>query len=164
MNRQRGTPRRIVRIALIAGAYAVLTVMPPFSSISYGPVQVRVSEALTVLPYITGDAVYGLWLGCVLANLASPFMVYDVTLGAGATLLAACLTRRSPGEAIAPLPPVIVNALVVSMYVSGWSPAAYPIVALYIAVGELIACYGLGYPLLRFMSGNPLARRIIAGE
>ncbi|MGE5484162.1 MAG: QueT transporter family protein [Ignavibacteriales bacterium] len=164
VNGQRRTSRRLVRIALIAGVYAVLTMMPPFSSVSYGSIQVRVSEALTVLPYITGDAIYGLWLGCVLANMASPFMVYDVTLGAGATLLAACLTRRAPSEAIAPLPPVIVNALVVSIYVSGWSVAAYPVVALYIAIGEAIACYGLGYPLLRFMSRNARARRIVAGE
>ncbi len=159
-----GSSRRLARIALIAGVYAALTVLPPFSAISYGPIQVRVSEALTVLPYITGDAIYGLWLGCVLANIASPFAVYDVTLGAGATLLAAYLTRKSPSEALAPLPPIIVNALVVSLYVSRLSGIAYPPVALYIAAGETIACYVLGYSLLRFLSRNTRARRLLSGE
>ncbi len=156
--------RRLARIAIIAGMYAVLTVMPPFSSISYGQIQVRVSEAMTVLPYITGDAIYGLWLGCVLANIASPFFAYDVTLGAGATLLAAYLTSRAPRESMAPLPPVIINGLVVATYVAGLSGVPYLPVAMYIAAGEMIACYGLGYPLLRFISRNPRARRIVSGE
>jgi uncharacterized membrane protein len=153
----------LARIALIAGLYAVLTVMPPFSAMSYGPIQVRVSECLTVLPYLSADAIYGLWLGCIAANLGSPFLPWDVTLGAAATLVAGCLTHLAPNELLAPLPPVVVNALVVAMYVSGWSRAYLP-TALYIALGEFIACYVLGYPLLRFISRNAAARRYFDRE
>ncbi|NPV69445.1 MAG: QueT transporter family protein [Firmicutes bacterium] len=158
------SPRRLVRIALVAAVYAVLTLAPPFSSLSYGPVQVRVSEALTVLPFLTRDAIPGLWAGCILANLASPFLVYDLTLGAGATLAAAYLTSRMPRDLAAPLPPVIINSLVVSAYVSKLSDMPYLPVALNIAIGEAIACYALGYPLLRFLGRNPGARRFFEGE
>ncbi len=157
----RQTPRRIVRIALIAALYAVLTAAPPFSSISYGPVQVRVSEALTVLPFLTRDAIAGLWIGCILANLGSPFLLYDVTLGAGATLLAAFLTSKMPSELAAPLPPVVLNSIVVSAYVSRLSAMPYVPVALNIAAGEAIACFALGYPLLRYVARNPGVRRLL---
>jgi len=154
----------MVRIALIAAVYAVLTALPPFSAISYGPVQVRVSEALTVLPFLSGDAVWGLWLGCVIANLNSQFLAWDISLGAGATLAAAYLTSKAPSEILAPLPPVILNGLVVGLYVSRLSSMPYLPVALYIGAGEVVACYILGYPLLRLVSRNAVVKRFLAGE
>jgi len=159
----RVAPRVEVRAALLAGVYAILAVLPPFNSISYGPVQVRVAESLTVLPFIAPWAPWGLYLGCILANLASPFLVWDLTLGAFSTLLSAFLTRRMPRLFLAPLPPVIVNALLVPLYVAPLSGLPYWLVVLYVGLGQAVACYGLGYPLLLFLSRNARLRDFLAG-
>lgn len=159
----RGAMRVLVRIAALGGLYALLTVLPPFNAISYGPVQVRVAESLTVLPYFLPWAPWGLYLGCILANLASPFLIWDLTVGALATLVAAFLTRKAPGPHLAPLPPVIVNALAVAAYVGPLSGLPYWSVALYIGLGELIACYGLGYPLILILSRNDRLRAFLRG-
>lgn len=143
--------RKLARIALIAAVYVVFTVLPPFAGLAYGPIQVRVSEALTVLPYLTPLAIPGLFLGCFLANLASPFLAYDLTLGPLATLGAAFLTRRVRRPHWAPLPPVVVNAIVVSAYVGPLTGMPYLLTVAYIAVGQLVACYGIGYPLLLYL-------------
>lgn len=153
---------RLARLAVLAGLYAALTVLPPFSSISYGPVQVRISEALTVLPFLSADYAWGLFVGCIVANLGSPFLVYDLTLGALSTLVAALLTSRARRPILAPLPPVIVNALVVSWYVSRLSNLPYAPTALYIALGEVVACYALGYPLLVYLLRNQKLREFLS--
>ena len=119
----------------MAAVYALLTVLPPFNAIGYGPVQVRVSEALTVLPFVLPWAPWSLYLGCLVANLGSPFLVWDLTVGAMGTLIAALLTRKMPKPYLAPLPPIIVNALAVSSYVAPLSDLAYWPVALSIVGG-----------------------------
>jgi len=158
-----GFAKRAARVALLAAVYAILTVMPPLNALGYGPVQVRVAEALTVLPFVFPWAVGGLYLGCIISNLASPFLAWDVSLGALATLAAAMATRRMPKSYLAPLPPVVVNALVVSAYVSRLSEMPYWPVAGYIALGEVVACYGLGYPLLLYLLKNPRLRERLGG-
>lgn len=154
----------IVRVALLAALYALLTVLPPLNALSYGPIQVRVSEALTVLPFLFPWAVPGLYLGCILANLGSPFLAWDITLGALSTLLAAYLTRRMPRPVLAPLPPVLVNGLVVGYYVARLSDMPYLPVAGYIAAGEALACYVLGYPLLAYLLRNRRAAEFLGGQ
>ncbi len=156
--------RLLARVALLAAVYALLTVLPPFNAIGYGPVQVRVSEALTVLPFVLPWAPWSLYLGCLVANLGSPFLVWDLTVGAMGTLIAALLTRKMPKPYLAPLPPIIVNALAVSSYVAPLSDLAYWPVALSIAAGQAIACYGLGYPLLLYILRNDRARGVLAGN
>jgi uncharacterized membrane protein len=155
-------PGRLTRLSIVAGLYAALTVLPPFSSISYGPVQVRLSEALTVLPFLSVDYAWGLYVGCIVANLGSPFLWWDLTLGALATLVAAILTSRARRPALAPLPPVVVNAIVVSYYVAKLSGLPYVPTALYIALGQVVACYGLGYPLLAYIIRNQKLRDFLS--
>lgn len=155
--------KRVARTAVLAAVYALLTVMPPLNAMGYGPVQVRVAEALTVLPFVFPWAVWGVYLGCIASNLASPFLAWDVTLGAAATLAAGLLTRRMPKSYLAPLPPVVINALVVSLYVSRLSQMPYWPVAGYIALGEAVACYGLGYPLLLYLLRNGRLREKLGG-
>jgi uncharacterized membrane protein len=145
----------ITRIALLAGTYAVLTMLPPFSSFGYGPVQVRVSEALTVLPFLFPWAKWGLYIGCIVANLASPFLVWDVTLGALASLISGVLTERMPNAYLAPLPPVLVNALAVAAYVAPLSGLGYWPVFCHIMLGQAVSCYVFGLPLLMFLMRNP---------
>ena len=150
-NMQKMTVKDLVRGAIIAAIYALLTIF--LAPISSGLVQCRVSEALCILPYFTFAAVPGLFVGCLAANLLTGAAIYDVVFGSLATLLAAYTTylmRNRASKYLAPMPPVIFNAVVVGallVYVYG-VPVSYPAAAAYVAVGELIACYALGLPLL----------------
>ena len=103
--------RSIALSAVIAAVYTALTMSLPM--LSYGPVQLRFSEALTVLPFFLPEAVPGLFLGCVIANLFSPFGIADVIFGSIATLLAALWTSKLKNPWFAPLPPVISNAVII---------------------------------------------------
>lgn len=141
--------KRMVQGALIAAIYACLTLL--LAPIGYGLMQIRVSEALCVLPLFTSAAVPGLFVGCLLANLIAGLGIYDVIIGSLATLAAAVITlllkKRSPW--IAPLPTVIVNALAVGAmlaYLVGVGES-FAVCAAYVGAGELIACYALGMPL-----------------
>lgn len=149
-----GPPARyIARTAVIAGVYAAITAL--LAPISYGPLQVRVSEALTVLPFVSAPAVPGLFLGCLLANLLGGFGWQDVVFGSLATLLAALATRKLRGMGappwLAPLPPVVVNAVVVPAYLRVLFGLPYWATAAQILIGQVVACYGLGLPLLTLL-------------
>lgn len=119
-----------------------------------------------MLPFFAPWAPWGLYLGCVIANLASPFLAWDVTLGALSTLAAGILTSRLPRSrmGLAPLPPILLNGIVVSAYISRLAGLPYIPTALYIGVGETVACYGLGYPLLAWLSRNEKAVEILRGS
>jgi uncharacterized membrane protein len=150
-----GRLRFLVRAAVIGAAYAALTMA--LAPLSYGPVQLRVSEALTVLPYFTPAAIPGLFVGCLVSNLLSPYGIVDVVCGSLATLLAACgtfLLRKR--RALAPLPPVVCNAVVIGamLYFAYGVNASLLANMLWVGAGELIVCYGAGYPLLRALEGR----------
>ena len=137
--------RRLTQAAAIAAMYIVLTVS--FAPISFGEMQVRVSEALTILPLFTPAAVPGLFIGCLLANLLSGAVMLDVIFGSLATLIGAVfgyLLRRS--RWLVPLPAVLSNALIVPFVLRyGYGVALpIPLMSVYIAVGEIISCYVLG--------------------
>ncbi|HOQ67279.1 MAG TPA: QueT transporter family protein [Candidatus Atribacteria bacterium] len=143
--------RKISRAALIAALYVLLTILPPFYSFSYGPIQVRVAECLTVLPFLFPETIWGLGLGCFLANLVGGLGFYDFFLGTIFTIVAGYLTSRVPYPFLAPLPPVLINGFGVSIYLSLWFRVPYLYSVLYVMLGESIAAYGLGYPLLTFL-------------
>ncbi|HHY68863.1 MAG TPA: QueT transporter family protein [Firmicutes bacterium] len=149
---------------MLAGVYALFTLLPPFSGFSYGPIQIRISEMFTVLPYLFPWAKWALYVGCILANLGSPFFLWDITIGAFATLLSGYLTEKMWSPYLAPLPPVVVNALIVSSYVSFLTSLAYPVVFAQILVGQLISCYALGLPLLLYLIKNPYLKERIGGD
>uniref|UniRef100_A0A7C5Z4X7 QueT transporter family protein n=1 Tax=Caldicellulosiruptor owensensis TaxID=55205 RepID=A0A7C5Z4X7_9FIRM len=154
----------IARAALIAALYFVLTAFLP--AMSYGPLQIRISEALTLLPALMPvSATLGLFAGCLIANLYGMTMsitgIYDVVFGSLATLVAALLTTRIKKKPFLPLPTIIVNAVVVSAYIwqyfigslkiewlKNLSPVIrYLITVVSIGMGEAIATYFLGLPL-----------------
>ncbi|MDD3242904.1 MAG: QueT transporter family protein [Eubacteriales bacterium] len=150
----------ITRAAIIAALYAVVTTLvsliPGLNTLSFGPIQVRISEALTVLPALTPAAIPGLFLGCVLSNLVgmatSGVTLIDVIFGSLATLAAAGLSyllRRH--KWLVPLPPVIVNALVVGWILNVTQNLPFWMMALSVGAGQAIACYGLGMPLLALL-------------
>ena len=159
------TIRDLTLAALIAAVYVVLTFglpLPPFSGI-----QLRVAEAMTVLPFLFPAATPGLVVGCFLVNLFSPYSL-DLVFGTLATLLACLLTQRVPNRWLAPLPPVLCNAVIVgaeiAWYEAGFGPgfwAAYAFNAFTVGVGELIACVVLGQLLLSALPRVPALRPYI---
>jgi uncharacterized membrane protein len=142
----------LIQGAVIASIYVVLTFA--FAPISYGLMQVRISEALTVLPYFTPVAVPGLFVGCLVANVIGPYGILDMVFGSFATLLSAYLSyrlRKNPG--LVPLPPVLVNGIVIGGLLH-WGygiPVSLVTCILWVSLGQVISCYGLGYPLLKIL-------------
>jgi uncharacterized membrane protein len=147
----RKSARYITQGAIIAASYAGLTLaLEPFS---FAQIQIRIAEAMCILPLFTPAAVPGLTIGCLVANIfGSPFGWLDWVVGTSATLLAALATyilRR--WKWISPLYAVIFNAFAVGFvlnFMGGWP--FWPSVG-FVAVGETIACFGLGLPLMLLM-------------
>ncbi|HEY8419685.1 MAG TPA: QueT transporter family protein [Clostridia bacterium] len=136
---------RIVRGAIIAALYAGLTIL--LQPISYGPVQFRVAEALTILPLFFVEAIPGLTIGCFLAN-AYMFGPIDMIFGSLATLIAAILTRYSKKLWLGVIPPIVINAFVVPAILL-WvgEKIAYWFSVLTVMAGQAGAIIGIGAPL-----------------
>ena len=147
--------KNLAKTAVIAALYAALTLL--LSPISYGLMQVRVSEAMCVLALFTPAAVPGLTIGCLLANLIGPYGIQDVIFGTLATFIGVSgmyLLRRRPY--LAPMCNVVSNGLIVGFelwYFFGLS-ASFWIAAAWVALGELISCYVLGVPLMKYLEKN----------
>ena len=155
---KRRSVKDLTAAAVVAALYTALSLLSNSFGIAFGPVQCRFSEALTLLPMILPSSVYGLTVGCLLTNILSPYGLLDLIVGTIATFLAATLTRRCKNEFLAALPPVLCNAVLVGALLAfqqaGISPAfstAFAYQALTVGLGQLIACCGLGIPLLRML-------------
>ncbi len=135
----------LTKAGVIAALYAVVTIA--FAPMSYGPIQVRISEAFTVLPFLFPEAIPGLFVGCAIANFFGEFGLLDVVFGSLSTLVAAFLSSRMETVFRASIPPVIVNMFVVGGYLSIIAKMPFLYTALYVGVGEAISCMGLGVPL-----------------
>lgn len=138
--------RYLTRAGVIAAVYVVLTVA--LRDLSFGPIQVRVSEALVILPIIDAAAIPGVFIGCLLSNIFGGFGLIDIIFGSLVTLAAAYLTSRMPNRIFAVIPPVVLNALIVSIWVSVLSNFPYWTTVLTIGLGEFFAVAGLGTLLL----------------
>lgn len=143
----------ITQSGVIAAIYVVLTL--PFASFSTDFMQVRVSEALTVLPFFTPAAIPGLFIGCLISNIfVSKFGMVDIVFGSLASLLAAYLSRKMPSKYLVPMPPVIINVIIVGMLIYygtfGTIELNQTLLVMmgWLLIGQSIACYGLGMPLL----------------
>ena len=140
---------------VIAAAYAALTLVASAMNLAYGPAQFRFSEALTVLPFLFPGTWPGLFVGCLVANLLSPYGPIDIVIGSLATLLAAIWTEKVDRPWLAPLPPVLCNMVLVggmlAWYEVGFTAqfaALFAVNALWVGIGEAVVCYVLGLPLL----------------
>ena len=150
--------RKLTRCALIAAVYVALTMLANLLNLAFGPIQLRFSEAMTVLPFLMPEASWGLFIGCVLSNILSPYGPLDLIVGSAATLLAALLTARCRSKWTAVLPPVICNAVLVGALIA-WEQAgtgsafapAFAYNALTVGLGEAVACCALGLPLLKML-------------
>ena len=163
MSKNRFSTRQLALAGIIAGIYAGLTLLLPIPQ--YHGIQLRVAEAMTLLPFLFPAAVPGLAMGCFLANLLGSPFVLDWIFGTLATLLAALWTRRMPNKWLAALPPVICNAVIVGAEIAyftlmdgGAFWAAYGFNALTVGLGEVVACYALGVPLINWLSKTPLVK------
>ena len=147
---------RMARGALIAALYAALTLM--LAPISYGEVQFRLAEALTLLPILLPEAVPALAIGCLLANILGGATIFDIVFGTLATLLAAICTRALRGHlSAASAMPVLFNGVIVGAVVHYcYAPViALPLCMLFVACGEAVSCMLLGPIVLRAVQRIP---------
>ena len=146
----------LARGAIIAALYATLTLL--LAPISYGEVQIRISESLTLLPMLMPEAVPALAIGCLLANILGGCTVFDIVFGTLATLLAAICTRRlRKRPVLASAMPVLFNALIVGSVVHyAYAPVIpLPLCMLFVGLGEAVACMLLGPVVLRAVKRIP---------
>ncbi len=140
----------IVRASVIAAVYIALSVA--FLPISFGMIQLRVPEMLCVLPALIPSAIPGLFIGCLISNIIGGFGIIDIVFGSLSTLLAAYLAYKLRKRIwLVPLPAVLVNAVVVGAYLTVILPPPLPgylIMASYVGLGQIGACYVLGMPFL----------------
>ena len=140
--------------AMIAAIYVVLCIV--FEPISYGAIQTRVAEALTVLPFFTPAAVPGLFIGCLAANLLGGGILLDVAFGSVATLIGAVGTYllRKKSRYLAPLPPIVANVLIIPFVLRyGYGdPLPIPFLMGTVGLGEILSCGMMGTVLLVVLS------------
>lgn len=152
MSRRSVKTRSLCLSAIIAALYAALTLCLPV--LSYGALQCRLSEALTLLPLVLPQAVPGLAVGCLVSNLLSPVGVWDVLFGTLATLLAGMGTYRlREHPLLAAACPVVCNGLIVGVMLSVVYQLPAVLTVAEVAAGEVIAV-ALGYMLLKALKGK----------
>lgn len=142
----------LAEAAMIAALYVVVTILlAPFG---FGEIQLRVSEALTILPVFTPAAIPGLFIGCLLGNILSGAIVLDIIVGSIATLIGAVGTYMlRQHKLIAPIAPILANALLVPFVLKyGYSVLLpIPLMMLTVGIGELISCGIFGIGLMRIL-------------
>lgn len=144
----------MTQAAMIAAIYVVLCIV--FEPISYGAIQTRVAEALTVLPFFTPAAVPGLFIGCLAANLLGGGILLDVAFGSVATLIGAVGTYllRKKSRYLAPLSPIVANVLIIPFVLRyGYGdPLPIPFLMGTVGLGEILSCGMMGTVLLVVLS------------
>ena len=156
------TPLFIARAGMIAALYVVLTML--FAPISFKEVQVRISEALTILPLFTPAAIPGLFVGCLISNILGGCILWDIIFGSIATLLGAIggyMLRRN--KWLVPVPAIVANTIIVPLVLRFGYGVNLPFILLVlsIAAGEFLSCFVLGELLAKVLS--PI-REMLFGE
>lgn len=151
----------LTQAALIAAIYVALTYVMYEFGLSSGSVQLRLSEALCILPFFTPAAIPGLFIGCLLANTIAGGVIWDIIFGSLATLIGAIgtyLLRKAKPKFLCTLPPVLANAFIIpavlihcygipSVVFKGVD-VTYWFTALTVGIGEVICICVVGYILL----------------
>lgn len=143
--------RFITHAAVIAALYVVLTYVANALGLANGAIQVRFSEALTILPFFTTAAIPGLTIGCIVSNLLIGCPFWDILFGSIATFLGALGTyalRKS--KWLTPLPPILANTFIIPFVLTYVYkiPGGIPYLMATVGIGEVISCYVLGMILL----------------
>ena len=141
----------MTQAAMIAAIYVVLTYV--FAPFSFGEVQIRIAEALTILPVFTPAAIPGLFVGCIVGNILGGAILPDIIFGSIATLIGAVFTYqlRNKNRFLAPLPPILANTVIVPFVLRYGYGIALPIpfMMLTVGIGEVISCTILGLIVYR---------------
>ena len=136
----------LVQAAMIGAIYVVLTLL--FQPFSFGQIQVRIAEALTILPVFTPAAIPGLFVGCLIGNILGGSILPDIIFGSLASLIGAIFTYvlRKQNKYLAPLPPMIANTLIVPfiLYYAYGINLPIPFMMMTVGIGEIISCGVLG--------------------
>ena len=151
MKLQKNRTVRLARGGLIAALYVVLTLISAVFGLSSGVIQLRLSEALTVLPFFLPEAVPALAIGCILANFLTAAPIYDVIFGSLATLLGALGARAMRRwRYLVPLPTVLANGLIIPLVLifAYGVPDGYFFLLGTVTAGEVLSAYVLGMLLL----------------
>jgi Predicted membrane protein len=133
----------ITQAAMIAAIYVALTFIVNLFGLASGAIQIRLSEALCVLPFFTFAAVPGVTIGCLLANILTGSTIYDIIFGTLATLIGAIgsyLLRKH--KFLVPIPPIVANTIIIPIVLkwSGLVDDAIPFLMLTVGIGEVISC------------------------
>ena len=152
--------KNLIRNAVLAAVYVVLTI--GLAPISYGPVQVRISEAMTLLAFYYPQYAPGLVIGCLLANIASPFGITDMLIGTLATFFAVYGMRFCANVFFASLLPVVCNGVMVGaelIYLAALPPGMSGLAAMaYIALGEFFSVSVLGIFFIKMLRKSSILR------
>lgn len=147
---------------LIAALYVVLTL--PFGQIAFGPIQFRIAELLTLLPFFSPWAIPGVTIGCLISSLLFS-TVWDAIFGTLATLIAAYFTYKSRHLLVAPVWPILFNGLIIGtmltlMMTGGFAWIPWLTMCFEIAASEFCVCFALGVPFMRYFQKYNLQRFI----
>ena len=148
--------RYLTKASIIAAIYVILVLIQllpfPIATLTFGPVQLRLAEGLALLPLVEAAAIPGLFVGCILANLLlapiSGFGLVDIIGGSLVTLVAAYLTSKMKSKITGMIPPVLLNGLIVSVWVSYFTKIPYLYTVLGIGGGELLSVAIFGSVIL----------------
>ncbi len=149
----------IIKAGLIAGMYVVATNL--LAPISFSGNQVRISESLFILVYFTKSAIPGLFAGCFIANLASPFGIIDVIVGSSATLLACIFSSKIKNKFLLPIPNILINGIFVGYILYIMADLPFLIGMSSVMIGQAISLYLIGIPLIYFIEKNNKLKELI---
>lgn len=163
---RKSAARGLTMAAGVAALYAVMGYFGNVFGLTFGMVQIRFAEALTVIPFLFPAAAPGLAVGCLITNLLSPYGPVDAVFGTLATALAAWLTAKMPRWYLAALPPILVNLVVLCPMwawaqvgaVNGAFWSVCGVNAITFLIGEVLVCYGLGTLFLRLLPRLPILK------
>lgn len=146
----------LTKASLIAAIYVILVLIQmlpfPIIGLTFGPIQLRIAEGLTLLPLVEAAAVPGLFVGCLISNLLltpyAGFGLIDIIGGSLITLLAAFLTSKMKTKATGMIPPILLNGLIISIWVSYFTKVPYWLTVLGIGLGEFLSVAVFGSIIL----------------
>lgn len=144
--------KNLVRTAMVASLYGALTWA--ISSLSYGPIQLRLTEIMVLLAFIDSGYIPGLVLGCVIANIFSPMGFVDMAFGSAATFIAVFLISKTKNLLLATIYPTIANGIIIALELYTISKLPFFLSFGEVALGEFIVVTCLGYPIFKIILKN----------
>ncbi|MCG8514038.1 MAG: QueT transporter family protein [Halanaerobiales bacterium] len=147
---------KITRGAMIAGIYIVITYL--LAPVSFGPLQFRAAEALTVLPILYPEAIPALFIGVLISNIFGGLGLVDIIGGSLVTLIAAYFTYYFRASILAYLSPIVFNGFLISIYLKILFDLPYWLTVIQISISEAAVVFLLGYPLIYYLKKRGLGK------